>query len=74
MALVTISVYAVPANGTFTAESACQAYISKNKMTNPDNTYVIAGQTYSIQEKIKILILIGLGYLFQMLAKVSYAG
>ncbi|AHB99238.1 hypothetical protein [Francisella orientalis] len=74
MALITTSVYAVPAKGTFTAESSCQAYISKNKMTNPDNTYVMAEQTYSIQEKIKILIQIGLEYLFQMLAKVSYAG
>ncbi|WP_257593403.1 hypothetical protein [Francisella orientalis] len=51
MALITTSVYAVPAKGTFTAESSCQAYISKNKMTNPDNTYVMAEQTYSIQEK-----------------------
>ncbi|QEO57137.1 ribonuclease T2 family protein [Francisella marina] len=53
LALITTSVYAVPAKGTFTAESSCQAYISKNKMTNPDNTYVIAGQIYSIQEKNK---------------------
>lgn len=51
--LITTSIYAEPASGTFTARSPCQAYISKNKQTNPDNTHVIVGRTYTIREKNK---------------------
>ncbi len=36
--------------GTFTAEQACAAYVSKNKLTNPDNTHLVANTKYTIFE------------------------
>ncbi|MEW6037570.1 MAG: ribonuclease T [Pseudomonadota bacterium] len=37
-----------PAQGTFTAERDCPAYLSKNKHTNPDGARVIAGNAYPV--------------------------
>lgn len=39
-----------PASGTITAKQACEAYVSKNKLTNPDNTTLVVNQKYSIFE------------------------
>lgn len=41
---------AAPATGSITASQACEAYVSKNKRTNPDNTKLVIDQTYSIFE------------------------
>jgi ribonuclease T2 len=38
------------ASGTFTAEQACEAYVSKNKRTNPDDSVLIVGHVYSVFE------------------------
>lgn len=40
----------VPFSGTLTAEHACQAYVSKNKKTNPNQQLLRIGDTYSIFE------------------------
>ncbi|MCB2183330.1 MAG: hypothetical protein KQH63_14950 [Desulfobulbaceae bacterium] len=39
-----------PASGTITASQSCEAYVSKNKRTNPDNTKLEKGQGYQIFE------------------------
>ena len=39
-----------PAQGTLQAEQACEAYVSKNKQTNPDNTKLTIGYKYEIFE------------------------
>ncbi len=36
--------------GRFTAQQACEAYVSKKKQTNPDNTTLTAGQSYDLLE------------------------
>jgi len=36
--------------GQFTAQQACEAYVSKKKQTNPDNTTLTIGQSYSFLE------------------------
>ena len=41
---------AVPVGGTFTAERACPAYVSKNKQTNPDGARIAAGEHYEALE------------------------
>lgn len=40
----------VKISGTFTAKHACQAYVSKNKKTNPNHQLLEIGQTYSVIE------------------------
>ncbi len=40
----------VPAHGMLTATQSCEAFISKNKQTNPDNTRLDPGQGYAIIE------------------------
>jgi len=40
----------IKVTGTFDAVEQCQAYISKNKKTNPDQLYVHNGERYSIKE------------------------
>lgn len=37
-------------SGTLTATHACEAYVSKNKHTNPDNTQLEINQTYAVFE------------------------
>lgn len=37
-----------PLNGALTAEQACEAYVSKNKRTNPDQTRLVQGQSYPV--------------------------
>jgi ribonuclease T2 len=44
------SVWAEKASGKFTAKQTCPAYVSKNKLTNPDNTYILPGYEYDIIE------------------------
>ncbi|GAB6043400.1 ribonuclease T2 family protein [Endothiovibrio diazotrophicus] len=39
-----------PADGTFTATRVCEAYVSKNRMTNPDHTMVLVGHAYPVLE------------------------
>ena len=39
-----------PASGTFTATQICEAYVSKNKRTNPDQSKLVVNQTYPIFE------------------------
>ena len=39
-----------PASGTITATQACEAYVSKNKRTNPDDTKLVIDQKYSVFE------------------------
>ena len=51
LVLISGIIYAVPVTGTFTAETTCQAYISKNNKTNPDNSYLKVGESYPIKEK-----------------------
>ncbi|MBU1054297.1 MAG: ribonuclease T [Proteobacteria bacterium] len=41
---------ASPATGTITATQACQAYVSKNKLTNPDNTKLVINKNYPVIE------------------------
>jgi ribonuclease T2 len=41
---------AAPASGTFTASQACEAYVSKNKHSNPDQYHLSAGSQYPILE------------------------
>jgi len=43
-----------PASGSFTADQACEAFVSKNKRTNPDNTVLRIGESYKIIEANKI--------------------
>jgi ribonuclease T2 len=38
------------ASGTFTAEQTCEAFVSKNKRTNPDNTTITLGERYPVFE------------------------
>lgn len=38
------------ATGTITATHECEAYVSKNKRTNPDNTQLDINQTYTVFE------------------------
>lgn len=40
---------ALAAQPTFTAQTACQAYVSKNKLTNPDQATLVVGTTYPVQ-------------------------
>lgn len=40
----------VPANGTLLATQSCEAYISKNKRTNPDHTKLRINQDYAVIE------------------------
>lgn len=42
--------WAVTADGSFTATAVCDAYLSKNKKTNPDGAKVTVGTTYSVIE------------------------
>jgi ribonuclease T2 len=39
-----------PATGTVTATQACEAYVSKNKRTNPDQSKLIVDKKYSVFE------------------------
>jgi len=39
-----------PVSGTITATQTCEAYVSKNKRTNPDHTKLVVDKTYSIFE------------------------
>ena len=41
---------ASPADGTFTASRDCQAYVSKNKRTNPDGARLTVGADYPVFE------------------------
>ncbi|MDF9391952.1 MULTISPECIES: ribonuclease T2 family protein [Methylococcus] len=41
---------AVPVEGTFSAGRDCPAYVSKNKLTNPDGARVTAGKAYPVIE------------------------
>lgn len=36
--------------GIFSAQQSCPAYVSKNKLTNPDNTQILADKKYDIIE------------------------
>lgn len=36
--------------GVFSAQQTCPAYVSKNKLTNPDNTQILANKKYDIIE------------------------
>ncbi|CAK0740827.1 ribonuclease T2 [Gammaproteobacteria bacterium] len=47
---LSFSVPAIPADGSFTATTACPAYVSKNKKTNPDNAKITTGTTYPVIE------------------------
>jgi len=38
------------ASGTITAKQTCEAYVSKNKRTNPDHTTLVVSKKYSIFE------------------------
>jgi len=42
--------WAVKAEGVFSAQQACPAYVSKNNLTNPDNTQIQAGSDYTLLE------------------------
>jgi ribonuclease T2 len=42
--------FATPANGTFVAAETCEAYVSKNKGTNPDHYQLSANGRYDILE------------------------
>jgi len=44
------SVSADKAIGVFSASQSCPAYVSKNKLTNPDNTQILADKKYDIIE------------------------
>ncbi len=49
--IVTCDVLAsVAANGTLTATQTCEAYISKNKRTNPDHSKLTVDQSYTVIE------------------------
>jgi len=39
-----------PATGTISATQTCEAYVSKNKRTNPDHTKLVVDKTYSVFE------------------------
>ena len=39
-----------PASGTLKATQTCEAYVSKNKLTNPDHTALVVNKKYSIFE------------------------
>ncbi|MCB1985665.1 MAG: ribonuclease T [Burkholderiales bacterium] len=43
-----------PASGTFTATQSCEAFVSKNKRTNPGDVQLSIGQTYGIIEVNKV--------------------
>jgi len=45
-----IAIASTPATGTVTATQACQAYVSKNKLTNPDDTRLAVNQIYQLFE------------------------
>lgn len=40
--------WAIPATGSFVADKACPAYISKNKKTNPDSAVLTVGNHYPV--------------------------
>ncbi|MCI0508188.1 MAG: ribonuclease T [Gammaproteobacteria bacterium] len=40
----------MPATGSITATQSCEAYVSKNKLTNPDHTKLVVNKKYSIFE------------------------
>jgi ribonuclease T2 len=42
---------AEPIDGSFLAVRGCPAYVSKNKLTNPDNQRITPGQTYAVIER-----------------------
>ena len=39
-----------PASGTLKALQSCEAFVSKNKRTNPDDAKLVIGQSYSVVE------------------------
>ena len=43
-----------PASGTVTATRACEAFVSKNKRSNPDGAKLATGQKYSILQVNKV--------------------
>jgi ribonuclease T2 len=43
-------IWAVKAEGIFTAQQSCPAYVSKNKQTNPDHTQLQIGEEYRTLE------------------------
>ncbi len=43
-------VWGTPASGRITAKQTCEAYVSKNKLTNPDNTKLVVDQNYPVIE------------------------
>ena len=43
-------VFAEKANGIFSAQQSCPAFVSKNKSTNPDHAQILAGNRYAIIE------------------------
>lgn len=47
---INIVLGSAPASGDITATQTCDAYVSKNKRTNPDHTKLIVNQKYSIFE------------------------
>ncbi len=44
------STWAARTIGTFSAQQQCPAYVSKNNLTNPDNTQILAGNNYETIE------------------------
>ncbi len=44
------SLASTSATGTIQATQTCEAYVSKNKRTNPDNTKLVVDQTYLVSE------------------------
>lgn len=48
--LSSISLASAPASGTLTATQSCEAFVSKNKRTNPDDSQLSIGQAYAIIE------------------------
>ncbi len=50
LCVVSFTSYAVGYNGVFIANAACPLYVSKNNLTNPDNSYTEVGKSYTIKE------------------------
>jgi len=45
-----INIWAIPASGSFTATQSCDAYVSKNKRTNPGDVLLVVNKKYDILE------------------------
>lgn len=46
----TQTIWADKIQGVFSAQQSCQAYVSKNKLTNPDHAELVAGKDYETIE------------------------